>query len=145
FAPQADDVEMPRRLAVRECDGCLDLRKPGERARVPRGDFPAPDDLVAETLELREPERRLEVAQPVIEAERGHLVAPILTVLLLARDAVVAEHPDASRERRVVRGHDAALAGRHELDRVQAERCQPRAGSDRTHPVPGAEGMRRVL
>src|SRR5262249_61389978 len=97
----------------------------GEQLVVARGELLPALDEARELPQLREPERALDVAEPVVEAELDLLVEPgaaLGALAMVARDAVVAERPQAPRQLGGVRRDGAALAGRDVLDGVEAER-----------------------
>ena len=77
----------------------------GEPLEVARRELAAPRQQLLEPVELRLPERRRDVGQPVVVAELDHRVGPVAAGRELGRDAVVPEAPQRARpgRRRSVR------------------------------------------
>ncbi len=78
----------------------------------------------AELVELDETDRRRDVGQPEV-------VAKDLVVVALTH-ALIPVEPEPVRDLVVVRGDQSALAGRHVLGAVQAERTVPEASDPTT-------------
>ena len=82
--------------------------------------------------QLRDAQGALDVGKPVVEAQIDHLVGKGALCGPLAEiggDAVIAEQPHAPGKLGVVGGDRAAFAGRHVLDRMEAEGVQQRPAS----------------
>ena len=114
----------------------LDTVDVAQELAVPLGNLaPQPQDLV-ELLELRDPDRRADVVQAVVEPE-PHVVEPAAFVAA----ALIAQR--AQREPLLFRVgvDDAALAGRDLLVRIEREHARPALRADRRALVLGAERL----
>src|SRR5439155_24564363 len=96
----------------------------------------AAQDLV-ELLELGDPDRRLEVGPPVVEAEPD-VVEPAAVVVCATLVPQAAELPPLLLG---VRGDDTAFTGRDQLVRVEGEDGRRPVRPDRRAPVLGAERL----
>ena len=94
-------------------------RQVGEGRVVAGGDRLAAGRVALQLVELAQPDGGGDVGQPEVVAED-------LVVVALAH-ALVAVEPDPVGQAVVVGGDEAALAGRHVLRAVQAERAVPEA------------------
>ena len=106
---------------------------------VPVRDSRARDEQLFQAPELRQPDRAEDVREPVVEPRRRHVRRNE------AAPPVVAHGGHGFRDRGVVRGHGAALAGGHDLARMEAEaaeQAEPAAGAA---PPPRTERPGRVL
>ena len=94
-----------------------------------------------EPLHLRDPDRRLQVGEPIVEPD-----AVVLHLPVVRSAALVALAGNPLRDLLVGRDQDAALPRRHLLVRVEGEdRDVARRADLAALPVDGTEGLRRVL
>src|SRR6185312_2720444 len=131
-------VEMPGRPAMRAArDRPQQRRAIGEKRVIALGEVAACRRELIELAELTLGESAVDVAEPVIEAQRGHLVIPgidlgipggaLETCFLVgelrgvAIDAVIAEHSETPRQIGLVGERRAAFAGGDVLDRMEGE------------------------
>ena len=135
------DVDEPGALVRRVVrERRLDTVDPGQELRVPRRDsVPALQDLV-ELVELRDPDRRADVVEAVVVAEPRVLQPSAVVGAALVPEAL--QQPPILL---VVRGHDAALAGRDLLVRVEGEDGGRAVGADAGSPILRAERLTGVL
>ena len=111
-------------------------RQVGEGRVVAGGDRAAARRVPLELVELAQADGRGDVGQ-------AEVVAEDLVVVALAH-ALVPVEPDPVGQAVVVRGDEAALAGRHVLRAVQAERAVPEA-ADPAAPELGAVRLAGIL
>ena len=112
-----------------------------ERLAVGRGDVRAVGQHAAEALQLRKPQRRLKLCEPVVEAQ-----AIVVEPVHVRRAALVSLGVDLDLHVGVAQRDHSALARRQLLVRVEAEdrRVPPRADG-LTVGVDGAECLAGIL
>ena len=94
---------------------------------------------VLELLELRDPDRRLQIRQPVVEADL--VVDPLERIAARLRG----ERAHPRGHLRVARQHHAAAAGRDDLVAVERQAAGRAVDADPPAPVEGAERLGGVL
>ena len=117
-----------------------------EQCSVPLRELVASFDEALELPELAGAERRLDVGEPVVEAELLDVVDP--AALVRPRpDPVMAKSTESLRVVGRVGGHCTTLAGRDRLDRVEREAAHVavRAVADRAVRCCRADGVRGVF
>ena len=112
----------------------------GQQLRVARGDLGAAGQDPVELLELADPDRGPDVVDAVVEPE-PRVVEPAAAVGATLVAQALEQLPRLLRPRR----HDAALAGRDLLVRVERPDGVLALRTERALPVPRSERLARVV
>src|SRR5436309_721501 len=136
-----DDVDEPRAPVVGVVrEWRLDAIDTPKQTGVPRGRRTTHLEHPVELLQLTDPECRLDVREPVVEAD-PRVVEPARVV----RAALVAKADEQVALLLGVRRDHSALAGRQLLVRIEAERARRHMRADRTALVLRARRTTRAV